>query len=53
MLEWLNRFGHGISYDEVALVETFLATEEVKNQALKSFCPLLDSTLNICDIRLG
>ena len=39
MVKWLNKFGHGISYDEVNVVETFLADEAVKYQAVKSFCP--------------
>ena len=39
ILKWLNRFGNCISYDEVTYLETFLATEEMKYQAIKSFYP--------------
>jgi len=39
MIKWLNRFGHVISYDETAYVETTLAEDEVKNQIVRSYCP--------------
>ena len=39
MITWLNKLGHGISYDEVNFVETSLAKEMVKNQQLKSYTP--------------
>ena len=39
MITWLNKRGHGKSYDEVNFVETSLAKEMVKNQQLKSYTP--------------
>ena len=39
LISWLNRFGHGISYDEVNYLETFLAEEAIKNQSVRSYCP--------------
>ena len=39
LLKWINRYGHGVSYDEVSVVEIFLAEEFVRNQSPKSFCP--------------
>ena len=39
MITWLNKLGHGISYDEVNFVETSLAKKMVKNQQLKSYTP--------------
>eukprot|EP00794_Sanderia_malayensis_P010526 gene10526-11631_t len=46
MVKWMNRLGHGISYDEVDFLETFLAEKATKHQEVKSFCPssLLPST---------
>lgn len=38
MIKWLNQNGHGISCDEVNVIETFLAEEAFKNQTSKSFC---------------
>ena len=40
MIQWLNKFGHCISYDEAAFAETFLANEEIKHQAIKSYLSL-------------
>ena len=40
LLKWLNKFGHGISYDETRYVETILAEDEVRNQLCRSYCPL-------------
>ena len=39
MIRWLNMFGHGISYDDVAFVETALAEDEARNQISRSYCP--------------
>ena len=39
VLKWLNRLGHGISYDEVNVLETFLAEQAVYNQTNRAFCP--------------
>lgn len=39
VLKWLNRLGHGISYDEVNVLETFLADQAVFNQTNRAFCP--------------
>lgn len=39
LVKWLNRFGHCISYDETAYLETFLANEEIKNQMVKFYVP--------------
>lgn len=36
---WLNRLGHGISYDETCLLETSLAIQQSKEQVLKTFVP--------------
>ncbi|XP_047132181.1 uncharacterized protein LOC124811086 [Hydra vulgaris] len=39
LIKWLNKLGHGISYDEVNYLETTLAQNAIQNQNLKSFCP--------------
>ena len=39
MVEWLNRMGHCISYDEVNFMETSLALQAIKNESVKSYCP--------------
>ena len=39
MVTWMNKLGHGISYDEVSSVETFLADESINHQEMKSYCP--------------
>ena len=39
VLRWINRYGHGISYDEVNVLETFLAEEATYNQTNRRFCP--------------
>lgn len=39
MVTWMNRLGHGISYDEVSSVETFLADESINHKDMKSYCP--------------
>ncbi len=39
MLQWLNRSGHGISYDEVRFVETNLAEKAVMNQRALDYVP--------------
>ena len=39
LINWLNKFGHGISYDETLFVETTLAKDEVENQETRSYCP--------------
>ena len=41
MIRWLNMFGHGISYDEVAFVETTLAEDEIQNQFTRSYCLII------------
>ena len=40
MIDWLNRLGHCISYDEVRLLETSLAYDAVSNQTIQGYCPL-------------
>ena len=32
LISWLNRFGHGISYDEVNFLETHLVDDELQIQ---------------------
>lgn len=39
VIKWVNRFGHGISYDEVNVLETFLAEKAIYNQITRRFCP--------------
>jgi hypothetical protein len=39
VIQWLNKFGHGMSYDDVLVLETGLATEKSKNQDHRSFTP--------------
>ncbi|XP_065673593.1 uncharacterized protein LOC136090680 [Hydra vulgaris] len=39
LVKWLSKLGHGISYDEVNYLETFLAQNAMQNQIFKSFCP--------------
>ena len=39
VIQWLNKFGHGMSYNDVLVLETRLATEKSKNQDHRSFTP--------------
>ncbi len=39
MVKWINRLGHGISYDKVNFLETFLAEEATKHQEVFAHCP--------------
>lgn len=39
VVKWLNRFGHGISYDEVCVLETSIALQQTKNQIQRNFVP--------------
>ena len=39
VINWLNKFGHGISYNDVLLIETHLAKEHTKDQLHRSFTP--------------
>ena len=38
-VRWLNRFGHSSSYDEINVLETKLAEEQVNNQTNMSLVP--------------
>eukprot|EP00794_Sanderia_malayensis_P021054 gene21054-23110_t len=39
IVNWLNKLGHCISYDEVRYLETTLAVQQTKYKALKTFVP--------------
>ena len=39
VINWINKFGHGISYNDVLLIETHLAMEHTKDQLHRSFTP--------------
>ena len=39
VINWLCKFGHGMSYDDVLSLETYLAMEYSKNQNHRSFTP--------------
>ena len=44
-IRWLNMFGYGISYGEVAFLETTLAEDEIQNQLTRSYCPTIAEPL--------
>ena len=46
MVQWVNRFGHGMSYDEVCYAETTLALNQTKNDLRKNFCPSIIQPLS-------
>ena len=39
LITWTNKFGHGISYDEVLMLETSMAMEHSQYQEHRSFTP--------------
>lgn len=39
LITWTNKFSHGISYDEVLILETSLAVEHSQHQVHRSFTP--------------
>ena len=39
LITWTNKIGHGISYDEVLILETSLAVEHSQHQLHRSFTP--------------
>ena len=39
VIGWTNKFGHGISYNDVLLIETHLAIEHTQDQLHRSFTP--------------
>eukprot|EP00112_Aurelia_sp_Birch-Aquarium-sp1_P003504 Seg1392.2 transcript_id=Seg1392.2/GoldUCD/mRNA.D3Y31 product="hypothetical protein" protein_id=Seg1392.2/GoldUCD/D3Y31 len=39
VLHWLNKFGHGISYDKVCYLETSIAQQQTQLQFQKNFIP--------------
>ena len=39
MIQWLNKLGHGISYDEVNHLETSLAVEATNHESVRSYYP--------------
>ena len=39
LITWTNKFGHGISYDEVLILETSMAMEHSQHQVHRSFTP--------------
>ncbi|CAB3979227.1 Hypothetical predicted protein [Paramuricea clavata] len=39
VINWISKFGHGISYDDVIILETHLAREHSKEQLLRTFIP--------------
>ena len=41
VINWANKFGHGISYDDVLILETYLAMEHSKDQLHRSFSPAI------------
>lgn len=41
VINWTNKFGHGISYDDVLILETYLAMEHSKDQLHRSFSPAI------------
>ena len=41
VINWTNKFGHGISYDDVLILETYLAMEHSKDQLRRSFSPAI------------
>ena len=41
VINWANKFGHGVSYDDVLILETRLAMEQTKDQIHRSFSPAI------------
>ena len=41
VINWASKFGRGLSYDDVLILETHLAMEYAKDQEFKSFTPAL------------
>ena len=41
VINWTNKFGHRVSYDEVLILETHLAMEHFKDQIHRSFSPAI------------
>ena len=41
VINWTNKFGHGVLYDNVLILETHLALEHLKNQVHRSFTPAI------------
>ncbi len=41
VINWTNKFGHGVSYDDVLIVETYLAMEHSKDEVHRSFSPAI------------
>ena len=41
VINWTNKFGHGVSYDEVLILESHLAMEHSKDQIHRSFSPAI------------
>ena len=41
VITWTCKFGHGMSYDDVLSLETYLAMEHSKNQSHRSFTPAI------------
>lgn len=41
VINWTRKFGHGISYDDVLILETHLAMEHTKDEVHRSFAPAL------------
>lgn len=39
VIKWTSKFGHGISYDDILILETHLAIERSKEQDHRSFIP--------------
>ena len=39
VINWISKFGHGILYDDVIILETHLAREHSKEQLLRTFIP--------------
>ena len=39
MIEWLNRMGHSISYDEINFMETSLALQAIENDSVQTYVP--------------
>ena len=39
LVEWINKYGHGISYDDVNYLETTLAMDQMHQKSIRSFCP--------------
>ena len=41
VINWTNKFGHGVSYDDVLILETSLAMEHSKDQIHRCFFPAI------------